>query len=210
MKFLVPVGGVTEGVYGILTSPKHFGPVAGITSGLPWAADNGAFTGGSLPGDFAAWLATMEEYRATCLFVVCPDVVSDADKTIELYYTWRHLFVGWPVAFVAQDGQEDLPLPCAREDDDDDTYDFQTLFVGGSTQWKESEAAIEVIKRAQMLGKHIHIGRVNWGRRYRLFRQIAGSENFTCDGTLTRFDGVSITLAAWKKLENETNVMALW
>jgi hypothetical protein len=67
------------------------------------------------------------------------------------------------------------------------------LFVGGWTWWKESRYAVKVIKHAQAAGKHIHVGRVNTARRFRLFQTLAGSERFTCDGTRQRFDGVAKT-----------------
>ena len=70
MKFLVPVGGVTDPAFGILTTYYHHGVVAGIQAGLPWAADNCAFSN-SFDGDrFLAWLPTMNEYADTCLFVL--------------------------------------------------------------------------------------------------------------------------------------------
>ena len=200
MRFLLPVGGqVDDRFAGILTTPGMYGIAAGITAGLPWAADNQAFTKGFDAGRFFPWLASMEPYRERCLFVTVPDVVGDAVATMTNWRLWQHLFNGWPLAFAAQDGQEDLPLPVG----------YDVLFVGGSTEWKESPAAISVIKRAQAAGKRIHIGRVNWWRRYRLFRQIAGSEEFTCDGTRQRFEGIERAKAAWADYQRRP-VMALW
>lgn len=188
MKFLAPIGGLTDPRFGIMAGPMTKGVPAGIRAGLVWAADNQLFSFGRFnEGKLYEFLEAMEPYHETCLFVVVPDVPGDSEATIELYKYYEPDFFGWPLAFVAQDGQEDRDLP--------DRYD--TLFVGGTTEWKESGAAVEVIKRAQAAGKHIHIGRVNHGRRYRLFAQLAGSEHFTCDGTRTRFDGVEKTLAAW-------------
>lgn len=65
---------------------------------------------------------------------------------------------------------------------------WTTLFVGGSTRWKLSEQAAGLIQEARGMGKRIHIGRVNWQRRYAHFARQEGSEDFTCDGTRTRFD----------------------
>jgi hypothetical protein len=155
---------------------------------MGWAADNQAFTGFS-PGRFFPWLETMQDYRELCLFVACPDLPGDACGTLALFDRWAGRLAGWPVAFVAQDGQEEKDFPPSDL--------WQVLFVGGSTAWKVSAGAQAVIKRAQAQEKGVHIGRVNWWRRFRLFAEMYGSEKFTCDGTRTRYDGVEKTLAAW-------------
>jgi len=199
VKFLVPLGGDIGDSFGVLTSPAHKGVARGIIDGLPWAADNNAFTQGFEPVNYFSWLRNMEPYRDMCLFVVVPDVVGDAIQTGANYRHWLRYFESWPVAFAAQDGQEYLPLP---------QY-FDALFIGGSTQWKESQAAISVIRRAQKMGKAIHIGRVNWGRRYKMFNILKGSESFTCDGTRTRFEGKSKTLRAWGGYEAQRPLITI-
>ena len=205
MKWLWSGGGENSLRFrGVLTCPAHKGTPAGIVAGRPWAADNEKYTRGKFdPARFFCWLDTMRPYRDQCLFVAVPDEVGNAPQTIALWRYWvqDERLRDWPLAFVAQDGMENYPLPPA------DTY--AALFVGGSTEWKEGAAAISVIKRAQTAGRHIHIGRVNWGRRYRLFRQINGSEEFTCDGTRQRFEGVERTSAAWKEIQ-QSLVLPLW
>lgn len=198
MRFLVPVGGITEGVYGILTSYKHKGIPAGITAGLPWAGDNCAFTGFEADR-FTSWLERMMPYRATCLFIAVPDVVGDAAATLARYVAWAQAMEGWPLAYVGQDGSEahDIPLSASA------------LFVGGTTAWKESAAAIAMIQRAQARGLHIHIGRTNWMRRYRMFRVLEGSELFTADGTRQRFEGIKKTLIAWSGYEDQPPLIQL-
>jgi len=193
LKFLLPLGGITDNNYGgIITSPAHGGIVKGIKDGMNWAADNEAFTRGFNPNRFFSWLEKMEEYKSTCLFVSVPDVVGNAIATLEQWRNWVVRFNGWPLAFVAQDGQEDLPFP------DEDT--FTTLFIGGSTEWKLSQGAVTCIKRAQAMQKHIHIGRVNYNKRYKIFRMLQGSEEFTCDGTRTRW-GREKALNDWKNYQ---------
>jgi hypothetical protein len=187
VKFLLPVGGVVNRRFGILTSPQHKAVPVGIKSGMAWAADNNAFTQGFDPDRYFPWLEAMRPYRETCLFVAVPDVVGNAIQTGANYRHWLRHFEGWTVAFVAQDGQEHLPLP---------DY-FDALFIGGGTAWKESQGAIDCIRRAQARGAHVHIGRVNWGRRYRMFAALHGSKEFTCDGTRTRFEGTRKTVDAW-------------
>lgn len=201
MKPLLPVGGIVDHRFGILTSYKHKGIPVGIIEGMQWIGDNNCFNNFN-PVAFTNWLQEMEPYSSTCLGVVAPDNVGNAQSTIDRFYNWSHI-IRWrfPVAFVAQDGQATLPWPL---------FDFDTLFVGGSTEWKESEGAILCIKRAQALGKHIHIGRVNWKRRYQLFEQIKGSEDFTFDGTRNRFEGIEKTMEAWDDYQNSRETLALW
>lgn len=100
---------------------------------------------------------------------------------------------------MAQDGSENYDIPLSAS----------ALFIGGSTAWKESQAAIEMIQRAQGRGLHIHIGRVNYGRRYRMFSVLEGSEQFTCDGTRQRFEGIERTLKAWKQYEDQKPLIKL-
>lgn len=190
MRFFLPVGGIVDYRFGILTNYNHKAVPVGIIQNMDWGGDVPVFGNiGFEPSKWIPWLKTMQPHRETCLFLTCPDVVSDAKMTITWYNHWRPYLNGWPVAFVGQDGMEDLEFP--------DPAKWDVLFVGGSDDWKESAAAVSVIKRAQELGKHIHIGRVNWGKKYDLFRSLEGSENFTTDGTRTRFDGVEKTIEAW-------------
>lgn len=181
MRFLAPLAGFTDPRFGILTSYKH-GIAAGVSAGLQWAADLGALSGPEYvkrynPEESLPWLERMSPYRSTCLFVTVPDHVGDAKRTLEEFS--RISFPNWPLALVAQDGLEDLDFPPA------DTW--AALFIGGSNEWKMSDSALDCITRAQEIGKHVHIGRVNRFRRYKHFRSLEGSEGFTCDGTYTRY-----------------------
>lgn len=213
MKFLLPVGGVTDG-HGIITAPNHKGVPAGIKAGLPWAADVGCLQGPDFVkkanfDDVFRWLNDdMKPYAENCIFIAGFDIVGDSVATLETYEEFSRYFIsdGWPVAYVAQNGAENLPIPA----------DCTAVFIGGVVMdgrfyrksksldgklhpldWKESMEAVSVIKRAQNMGKHIHIGRVNWQRKYNLFNCLTGSENFTCDGTRTRKDGTEKTIRAW-------------
>jgi hypothetical protein len=109
---------------------------------IQWAADNDCFAG----FDEGRYLNMLQALtcRPGCLFITCPDVVADAGATLRRFDQWRPVLqlvwatvneddvdpdqpVHQPIAFVAQDGQERLPVPWER---------FEALFVGGSTQWK--------------------------------------------------------------------------
>ena len=190
MKFLLPIGGeIPDYFAGVLTTPGHRGVLSAITDGCTWAADNQAFMQGFNPDVFFPWLEKMQPYRDTCLFVACPDVMGDCVETHKLWEHWQPQFGDWPLAYVGQDGETNIPSSASA------------LFVGGTTEWKMSEAAASLIRLATRRELHVHIGRVNWGKRYRHFRQMQGSEHFTCDGTRTRFDGREKTLQAWSSYQ---------
>lgn len=139
--------------------------------GGPFAIDNGAFS--RFPAKaFRSLLERNKQHQKSCYFVAVPDVVGSARRTLELYEQ-RHYLVQttWPLALVAQDGIEDLPIPWMY---------LQAIFIGGSTRWKESQAAVDVVKTAKILGKHVHVGRVNTWKRFRKFAELHAD---TCDGS---------------------------
>lgn len=181
----------TSGQFGIISTYQHEHVVLGIKQGMTWCADNCAFSGSFDPAKFLAWLEQVSPYRDTCLFVSVPDIVGNAAGTQRLWLEWQPKLAGWPLAFVCQDGQlpQDIPK-CAA------------VFIGGTTDWKLSPAALACIYEAQRRRIHVHIGRVNWWKRYAHFRRIPGSDAFTCDGTRQRFDGIERTISAWTQYMN--------
>lgn len=193
MRFLLPVGGVVDRRFGILTSPAHKGIPLGICEGMDWAADNGVYSGVFDPETYPCWLEAMQPYAETCLFVLAPDVVGDATATFRRYKDWAHTIkgLGFPVGYAAQDGIMQTGLPLA----------FDALFVGGSTEFKLGAEALWAIQGAQRRGKHIHIGRVNWWKRYEYFRGLEGTDVWTCDGTRTRYNGTEKTTKAWARYQ---------
>ncbi len=188
--FLVSSTTLVARDFGIMASPSVGTVYQGIEAGMPWAADCEAFTGRSTPERFLRWLEGMAQWRDTCLFAVCPDVMGDAEQTQRQFDEFAPILAGWPVAFVAQDGQEHRPLP-----------DAECLFVGGTTAWKLGPGAIRCIEQAD--GRHVHIGRVNRWRRYRTFSGLKGSDDWTCDGTTHRFMGLPMALANWRSYTAE-------
>lgn len=172
--------------------------------GATWAADNGCF-GKGYPGDDAwlAWLAkfTAEE-RTRCLFAVAPDVVGDAVATQEraapFLATVRGL--GFPVAYVAQDGLENLGVPWDE---------FDALFIGGTTEWKLGTAARDLVRQARTRGKWVHMGRVNSQRRL-LYAQAIGCQS--ADGTFLVF-GPDVNLPrvlTWLSAAAQPALFDLW
>lgn len=209
MKELAPVGGQTE-AYGIITAPNHKGIPLGIKQGKEWGADLGCLDGPSFVKRInldavAEWLPQMIEYKSQCLFLAGGDIVGNAEATLDSYYEFRHYFDDWPLAYIAQNGAENLPIP----------EDCAAVFIGGIEipgrylkngklmDWKDSPEAVTVIRRAIEMKKHIHIGRVNWYRRFKIFTILDGYENFTFDGTRTRYDGTERAIKAWQNYQRQ-------
>jgi hypothetical protein len=136
---------------------------------LPWAIDNGAFSGFNEKA-FTALLKREHHHRGNCKFVCAPDVVADHGKTIALFNEWKDKLKDWPIAFVLQDGLKISEVPW---------NEISAVFVGGSNRFKGSFVLWECLKAAKAMGKWVHIGRVNNGNRYNYFQDIADS----CDGT---------------------------
>lgn len=161
--------------------PSHYGqiltPAGGKITPVArlFAVDNGSYTGKFDPDRFMRWLEALKPHQTRCLFVAAPDVVADYPATLAQYGGWYSILRAeeWPVAYVAQDGSEEGELP-----------ECQAVFVGGSTQWKMSSAALDVIRRAKSRKLWTHVGRVNSQKRIRHF-QLAGVDSV--DGTTIAF-----------------------
>lgn len=142
--------------------------------GWIWAADNGCF---SDSWDLETWCAWLDRQpRAGCLFGAVPDVVADARRTLERFTLYADELARrrYPLALVAQDGLENLVVPWGEID---------ALFVGGSMEWKWSNAAEALAREARARGKWVHVGRINSARRYGAWLGVAHS----CDGTFVAY-----------------------
>ena len=161
---------------GVMANPRSLG--SGqieeiIRLGIPWAADNDAFTQFN-EARWLAWLATMPvAARALCLFAVAPDVVGDADATLERStpYLAGLRALGYPVAYVAQDGFDAAVIPW-------DAVDW--LFIGGTNAFKRAEPGYQAALEGKRRGKRVHVGRVNGGRLLRRYAEVGAD---TADGT---------------------------
>ena len=129
----------------------------------PWAADNDCYQG----LDAKAYLRMLDTIAGLpgCLFVTVPDVVANAEATLDLWQQWlpevarRNL----PAAFVLQDGITADSVPWS---------DCSAVFIGGSTEWKLGIVAAELVREANARGKWTHMGRVNTLRRIKYARSI--------------------------------------
>lgn len=152
--------------------------------GGEYGIDNGAL-GGFNRAAFDRLLQRQLEARKACLFLACPDVVGNARRTLEAFEWWSRRLSAWPVALVAQDGLEALPIPWHR---------FDTIFIGGSTDWKMGEGCADIIRTAKILGKSVHVGRVNTPARFKYFEELGCD---WCDGSgAARYEWMLEAIAA--------------
>lgn len=162
---------------------------------LMWGADNGCFALGDTfdSGDWLEWLAGLRTYRDRCLFATAPDVIhrlpdgtmiGDAAATLErsLPYLPTIRQLGFPAAYVSQDGADETEIPWAQ---------FDVLFVGGGNrpifgekQWKLSERSWALCREAKRRGLRVHVGRVNSLARLRACR---GGLLDSADGTFVKY-----------------------
>lgn len=146
-------------------------------AGVVWCADNGAFSNRFNEDKWWAFLQRNAAHADSCLFATAPDVVGDAKATHERSTPWlpKIRALGYKVAYVAQDGLEELTVPWD---------DFDCLFIGGSTEWKLGHHAKALVAEAKARGKWVHMGRVNSNKRYRYAKSIGCD---SADGTYLTF-----------------------
>lgn len=159
---------------------------------VTWCADNGAFSDNFDEGKWWRFLTANAYAAGSCLFAVAPDVVGDAAATLERSLPWlpKIRALGYPAALVAQNGQENLPVPW---------HEFDCLFIGGCAEcrehgprpdakrtgrgthqrfwcdvcnvqiheWKLGPHPRALVAEAKRRGKWVHMGRVNSGKRFR-------------------------------------------
>lgn len=144
---------------GRLFTPRMTSNIQGtVSEGVAWAADNDGYRGFK-PEPFRRMLALLAN-RPGCRFVTAPDVVADAETTLQLFHDWKGVIKrqGLPVALVAQDGLERLPVPWSELD---------ALFIGGTTAWKLGPAAAALTAEAKRRGLWVHMGRASTPSRLR-------------------------------------------
>lgn len=171
-------------------------------SATKFAVDTGCFTT-TFRFDIRRYMEFLSRWahvRHNCLFATAPDVVGDARLTLgrsmDVLPIVREM--GYPAAFVAQDGCGELELPWDAMD---------CLFVGGSTAFKLSEAAYELAGEAKRRGKWTHMGRVNSGQRFRA-AALAGYDSV--DGTYLAFGPEVLKPKLFSWLDGIQRQTALW
>lgn len=155
-----------------------------VEEGRRWAMDNGAYAGFDAE-KLHARLRREQAHKKTCIFVAAPDVVGSARRTLEVFEFWWPYLESqkWPVALVAQDGQEHLPIPWDR---------LKAIFIGGSTGWKVGREAKAIILAAKAMGVWTHVGRVNTPERIQDFQELGVD---SIDGTgISRYSHMRIAI----------------
>lgn len=154
---------------------------------VEWAADNYFFTEQDIE-KWQRWVARFNENRARRpLFVTLPDIVGDAQRTLELFRAFKLDMNELPRALVIQDGIQYVTIPWD---------DVDAVFIGGTDRFKNSPEAYNVARTAKILRKHVHVGRVNTALRLRNWSKLAD----TCDGSgASRFDHMLEDMLAEKR-----------
>lgn len=145
-----------HGAIGFIDTPKQGNR---RPSGVLWCADNGCFSERWEPEEWWRFLVANASDASSCLFATAPDVVGDAAATEKRARPWlaRIRDLGYPVAYVAQDGMEFSSWDLWDEID--------CLFIGGTTargSWGRSRAISQRSARrwasGSMLGGSIASG----------------------------------------------------
>jgi len=132
-----------------------------------YGLDNGCFK----RFDSNAWRRLLNEAKAQDLvnqpvFVCAPDIVGDARRTLELFDMFYEEIKPLKACLVLQDGIGNFSI---------DWNKIDAVFVGGSDAFKISNEAISACKAAKMLGKWVHVGRVNTVERVKNWIDLADS-----------------------------------
>lgn len=156
---------------------------------IPYGLDNGCFS------KFYAerWAKQIEEAETKRpIFVCLPDIVEDARRTLELFKYFWHKTGGLPRCLVLQDGIGSHEIPW---------NDLEAVFIGGSDSFKISTEAMNAAKCAKMLGKWVHVGRVNTIDRLNNWKELADS----IDGSgISQYDHMLENLVSF--IKNEHNL----
>jgi hypothetical protein len=182
---------MADGLVGFIDTPnqKNHRP-----PGIRWCADNGCYSNqfdDKYQQRWWKWLCDNTHGISLCAFATAPDVVGSAAATYERSQPWLTKIrqLGYPAAYVAQDGQELWPLPW---------NEFDVLFIGGTTAFKLGPVARQLANEARQRGLHVHCGRVNSLRRWR-FAEAIGCDS--ADGTILKH-GPRVNLArvlGWRR-----------
>ena len=142
-------------------------------AGVPYGLDNGCFKQFKRK-EWEGLLLDAHEHNPK--FVCLPDIVGDAVRTLDLFDCFERQTNNLPRALVLQDGIGNHRIDWSK---------LSAVFVGGSDNFKISQEAMNACKTAKMLGKWVHVGRVNTASRVKDWIGIADS----IDGSgISRYD----------------------
>lgn len=127
---------------------------------LPFYADNDAFNNFSAE-KYCIMLDRLKQIQIC--WVTAPDKVANAQETTKMFHYWIDKIHPLPVAYVLQDGVTQDMIPF-------DT--ISAVFLGGSTEFKLSPYAMNLLHYARSMNKLVHVGRVNSVKRIKLFHEV--------------------------------------
>lgn len=191
------------GELGFIATPNQGNPESGGKFGRPpgtiWCADNGCYGKNFNEDRWLRWLKFNATGASECVFATAPDVVGDHQATLKRSRPWLPIIrsLGYPAAFVAQDGATTDNLPWTE---------FDAIFIGGTTEFKLSDTALEIMRHGMALNKWVHVGRVNSRIRYLRF----SSEAHSCDGTCLVFGSRRRLPEVLGWIREHSNRMPLW
>ncbi|WP_202033169.1 hypothetical protein [Nocardioides sp. WS12] len=127
--------------------------------GVQWIADNGCYSDKFDEPKWWDFLTKNAHAAADCMFATAPDVVGDAAATLERSLPWLAKIreLGYPVAYVAQNGFAETDVPWDE---------FDVLFIGGDDAFKLGPDGRTAVREAKARGKWVHMGRVNSEKRW--------------------------------------------
>lgn len=178
---IILVGGATKTLErfpeaGALIQPRSGNSIDRLADGgRLWAADNDCFQRLDIEAYWRMLGRIARVDRSRLLWVTAPDVVGNAQETVNLWFEWHPQleYLGLPAAFVGQDGLgaiwDQIPW-----------HELFAVFLGGSTAWKLGPEAEWLATEAKSRGKWVHVGRCNTYRRIRHFMEIGAD---SIDGT---------------------------
>jgi hypothetical protein len=116
--------------------------------------DNGAYTSSFDPDEWIELLDDLADYNYRPDFVVLPDVLNDAEGTLERHREWEaEVFDrGFSAAAVIQPG---LPVKTQIALADRIGADF--VFLGGAVRWKRAHGS-EIVEEAHQRDLSVHVG----------------------------------------------------
>jgi len=172
MKFLIDGSSVRLGERRLQANELIAGQLLTLLTGYKrceevFGIDNGGFTGAKIKG-FTRLVKRQFEAKEQCLFAAVSDKVENHKETLAMWSDYHHLADGYKKAFVVQDGFDEWPS------------NADAIFLGGSTAFKDSYEAEQIVKAALANDMHVHIGRVNTFYRFYHFHCIGAH---TCDGS---------------------------
>jgi hypothetical protein len=162
--------------------------------GIPYGLDNGCFSG-QLP---KAWERLIEQaHEDRPVFVAMPDVVGSARRTADLFAYFEGATNGLPRALVLQDGIGGIEITWSK---------IAAVFVGGTDDFKFAPEAMQAAKCAKMLGKWVHVGRVNTASRMANWIGLADS----IDGSgMSRYDHMLEDVLAMLRAEHPQQCLGI-